>query len=110
MKIQVFVISAFTTCLTSCAGLQKKQDCRLQSDSLQIRKEIVADIHDRFPKYQDIAISDVGLALNGSGWAYYPAAVKLKSGEQYSIIYNYSPENEQCKKLGYQFIKLTTVN
>jgi hypothetical protein len=110
MKIQLLLLSVLAIALTSCAGLQKKQDCRVQSDVLQVRKEIVADIYVRFPKYQSIAISDVGLSLNGSGWAYYPATVKLKSGEQYSIIYNYSPENEQCKKLGYQFIKLTTVH
>jgi hypothetical protein len=106
MKTHALSISVAVLLLTSCTGLNKKMDCRFQVDASQIKKEMLADIKERFPDYKSLAISDVGLGFDESGTAYYPATVIFKKGEIYSVIYNYSPTNSECKKLGYQYIKL----
>jgi hypothetical protein len=107
MKMRTLLISILAFPIISCSGMQKKLDCRHNVDATEVKKQIVADLKERFPKHDTAAISDYALAFDESGMAYYPATVRFKTGEIYSIIYNYSPTDSECKKLNYQFIKLT---
>ncbi len=94
---------------TSCANLKKgepKIDCRNLVDENVVQKEIQTDLKERFPSYKEAYTASIGLTLHTDGVRYYPVSVKTKENRVYSVIYNYSPDNEMCKKLGWQFIQL----
>lgn len=95
--------------LGGCTSLNKEEpkvDCRSLLSEDTVQREIQADLKDRFPNYKEAYSSSAGLILHAEGIRYYPVSVKTKEGKVYSVIYNYSPSNEMCKKIGYQFIQL----
>ncbi len=99
----------FFLLLANCTTLKKEEskvDCRNILDDASVQKEIQADLKERFPNYKEVYTSSVGLVLHAEGIRYYPVSVRTNENRLYAIIYNYSPDNELCKKLGFQYIQL----
>lgn len=101
----IFSFYLLASCITS-EKEKSKIDCRNIVDDVVVQREIHADLKERFPNYKEIYISSVGLTLHAEGIRYYPVSVRTKENRIYTVIYNYSPENELCKKLSYQYIQL----
>ncbi len=98
-----------STIFAGCATSRKVQmvvDCRKILVEDHVQTEIEADLKARFPNYREAFVSGAGLKLHAEGIRYYPASVKTRDGKTYSIIYSYSPEDEECKRLGFQFVQL----
>ena len=106
--IQLCCLFSIYLILTACASNQTNQilDCRGIKPESEIRIEILADLDARFPNYKAAFVSDIGLKLHAEGIRYYPVSVNTKENRTYAVIYDYSPANESCKKLSYQFIQL----
>lgn len=104
----LFQIFVYAFILGGCASnkVATQIDCRELIKEDLVQKEIQSGLANRFPNHKEAFISNTGLILQGEGVRYYPAVVTTNKNRIYSIIYNYSPQNESCKKIGYQLIQL----
>lgn len=105
---KVMQISGLIVFFSNCSSI-KKLDCRDHVDEKKAYIEIRDEIARLFPGYREVKVSKGALRYSNDGSMFFPGQFVSKLGHTYSVVAQYLPKNERCKKLSYQFVKLEKI-